>query len=93
MRMKFIEASKVYKAYQLGNYRFWVIRDNPTLWNLYRWHAISPYVPDIIQFNGELKIQQDVHWGAVTPEQARKIIAGYQEALDVIEFVTERFSK
>ena len=88
MRLKFIKQITNYvKMYQLGSYRVFMLQDNFKVFVLHRYHAKSSYVPDIIQVNGELKIQQDVHWGAVTPEQARKIIEGYKEAIEVIEFM------
>ena len=93
MRMKYLSENDLGKKYQLGSYQLFILHGSAKILWLYKDRACNAYVPDILCVNDELKIQQDVHRGAVTPEQARKIIEGYQEALDVIEFVTERFSK
>lgn len=88
MRMKFIKQITNYvKMYQLGSYRIFMMQDNPKTFVLHRYRAKSLYVPDILWFNGELKIQQDVQWGAVNVRQAEAISAGYQEAVEVIKFM------
>lgn len=88
MRMKFIkQASAFIKVYQLGSYSVNVRQDQPKKPVLYRYHAKSGYAPDIIWVDGELKIQQDVHWGAVNVHQAEAIIEGYKEAIEVLEFM------
>ena len=93
MRMKFIKQITNYvKMYQLGSYRVFMMQGTPKIFVLHRYRAKSLYVPDILWFNGELKIQQDVHWGAVNVRQAEAISAGYQEAIEVIKFM-ERFLK
>lgn len=93
MRLKFIKQITNYVTmYQLGSYRVFMMQDNPKTFVLRRHRAKSLYVPDILWFNGELKIQQDVHWGAVNVRQAEAIIAGYQEAVEVIKFM-KRFLK
>lgn len=93
MRLKFIKQITNYvKMYQLGSYRVFMMQGTPKTFVLHRYRAKSLYVPDILWFNGELKIQQDVHWGAVNVRQAEAISAGYQEAIEVIKFM-ERFLK
>nr|DAU75668.1 MAG TPA: hypothetical protein [Caudoviricetes sp.] len=88
MRLKFIKQITNYVTmYQLGSYRVFMMQDNPKTFVLHRYRAKSLYVPDILWFNGELKIQQDVHWGAVNVRQAEAICAGYQEAIEVIKFM------
>lgn len=88
MRMKFIEQLKdCAKTYQLGSYRVWIYPDRPENFCLHRYHAKNKYVPDIIWAYGELKIQQSCYWGAVNMRQAEDIIAGYQEAVEVVKFM------
>lgn len=94
MRMKFIKQITNYvKMYQLGSYRVFMLQDNPKTFALHRYHAKSAYVPDIIWVDGELKIQQNLHWGPVNVHQAEAIIEGYKEAIEVIEFIEKRFLK
>ena len=90
MRMKFIEAGKDYKKYSLGPYTL-LIFDAGKDFTIYKSESVGIYIPEIFYRYGALYISQEKVF--VTARYARKVLEGYQEALEVIEFVTERFLK
>lgn len=59
---------------------------------------IEPYIPEIYcidNFEGEV-IRFDIQttsYGALAPDEIRKVIEGYNEAVKVAEFLTKEFVK
>nr|DAF77999.1 MAG TPA: hypothetical protein [Caudoviricetes sp.] len=92
MRMKYLSENDLGKKYQLGSYQLFILHGSAKILWLYKNRACNAYVPDILCVNDELKIQQNLHWGAVNVRQAEAIIEGYKEAIEVLKFM-ERFLK
>ena len=90
MRMKFIEAGKNYKKYSLGPYTLLVF-DLGEDFTIYKSESVGIYIPEIFYRYGALYISQEKVF--VTAQYARKVIEGYQEAVEVIKFIEKRFLK
>ena len=104
-KMEAEEVKRTYRQYQIGAYEVDVVDYNfEDKANDYRSISVqkdfyADFLPEIFFYGihfGEVKNEfkiQTTSYGAMDPEGIKKVIAGYEEAMQIVEVLTEAFCK
>ena len=96
-RIKFADDVRALDIFKIGSYtvnRVTVHEGGKLVWSNVTVFSKSDYAPEIRYDDWSDKKQfkiQTTAYGALDAEEIKKVIAGYEEALEVVKVLTEKF--